>query len=151
MEFQIASDGDQRSHRLGTLRIGTKAMQTPAFVNYTSLGSIPHLTPDVVAQLPTFGNTLSSLVALESFIPLVSSAIRLQKSPLAKKGKWNHLSVTFKEKYKSLHAYLVNDGIIFGDLRDTYQWMDVEPQLPMTDHFASTSTLAGYASFDGIH
>jgi hypothetical protein len=93
LEFQI------QENRIGSLKIRNSEIATPCFIHYSSVGSIPHLTPDLVPMK----NWIMS-VAIENFMNL--------NLPMD----------------KTLSDYLVQDAVLLANLRDLYNWGFKESQ-----------------------
>ena len=165
LEFKILSKSDapQQSARLGSLSVfskeSSKSLQTPSFLMYTSMGSVPHLSQDLVFPVNDIendeitnetnwqrpGSVKGMLVALEAFIPLTTTGNQVKADH---RRSTSHVfdPTKFTQTFPSVHSYLgypFDKSLIVGDLRDTYGWLHLEPNQPVTDKFVTSSTLSG--------
>ena len=142
MKLQIEASKQSLTARTATLSIKSKLISTPNFIHYTSLGSVPHLTPDLLKNLIQNQEQLCFSVAIESFVNLVSDVFTKRDG-----RKTSVIPLGFQERFSSLHSYLampLDNSILFADLRDLYQWLCINPNLKNTDQFSSSSTLSEY-------
>jgi tRNA-guanine family transglycosylase len=135
----LKSDG---SSRTGTLNLSHASMQTPNFLTYTRIGSIPHLSPSLFSNVAPFdSNNLPLLIALQDFIFLTSETLfpnndlRMIKKPKIQKA----------ERFGGLRDYLrlSKEAIIIGELRDVYDYIKIHQDLEVQDDFAKVYTSRG--------
>lgn len=134
----LVIQSQQGKAKAGTLTISSKTLDTPACLSYTRMGSIPHLTPEQVSKIPS---ATASLIAIENFISLVTTECIKEEH----RRKDFCPIQGFEKHYSSLHAYLglSQDTLLWGDLRDVYEWIHENPDLPFTDKFVCTCSLSG--------
>jgi queuine tRNA-ribosyltransferase subunit QTRTD1 len=131
----------QGSSRTGSLDLSHASMATPNFLTFTSVGSIPHISPTIFSDVAPFNNNLPLLIALQDFIFLTSETLfpnadlRLIKKPKIEKAG----------RFGGLRDYLrlSKETIIIGELRDLYDYIKVHPGLEATDDFVKVYTSRG--------
>lgn len=129
------------SSRCGSLNLGNSTISTPNILTFTSVGSIPHVSPSLFSDIAPFNKNLPLLVALQDFIFLTSETLFPKKDHrITKKPKIESL-----QKFIGLKEYLrlSQDTIVIGELRDIYDCLKVHQNLEVTDDFAKVYTCRG--------
>ena len=130
--------------RNGSLNLKNASISTPNFLTFTSIGSVPHVSPSLFSSIHPFNKNLPLLIALQDFIFLTTETLfpkkdhRLSKKPKIEK-------TVGLERFNDLKDYLrlSKETIVIGELRDLYDYLKVHKDLEVTDEFAKVFTTRG--------
>lgn len=129
------------SSRNASLKLTNATISTPNFLTFTSIGSIPHVSPTLFSDVAPFNSNLPLMIALQDFIFLTSETLfpnkdhRMIKKPKIEKAA----------RFGGLRDYLrlSKETLIVGELRDLYDYIHVHPDLEVKDEFAKVYTSRG--------
>ena len=138
MVFEILkTDALSRNGRL----VLNASISTPMMLTFTSIGSVPHVSPTLFSDIQPFNDKLPLLVALQDFVFLTTETLFPKKDHrIFKKPK-----LEAKGEFINLKDYLrlSDNTLVIGDLRDIYDQLHVHQDLEVTDEFAKVYTSRG--------